>query len=61
MRSGATLRSQTPSTFPTKAVALALYRIAQEAVTNAIKNGKANKIDMSLMRSREKLALSHRR
>ncbi|MGI8891080.1 MAG: PAS domain S-box protein [Chthoniobacterales bacterium] len=39
-------------------VALNLYRIAQEAVANAIKNGAAHKIVISLLRSRGKLILA---
>ncbi len=39
------------------AVALNLYRIAQEAVSNAVKNGKAKKIVLSLTRESGKLRL----
>jgi PAS domain S-box-containing protein len=41
-----------------EAVALNLYRIAQEAVTNAIKNGKAKTIAIKLARSRRDLVLT---
>jgi two-component system, chemotaxis family, CheB/CheR fusion protein len=41
-----------------EAVALNLYRIAQEAVGNAIKNGKAKKIVLKLLRSRRDLVLT---
>ena len=41
-----------------EAVALSLYRIAQEAMTNASKNGKAKKVVISLVRSRERVVLS---
>ncbi len=41
-----------------EAVALNLYRIAQEAVTNAIKNGKATRIIIKLLRTRRDLVLS---
>jgi PAS domain S-box-containing protein len=41
-----------------EAVALNLYRIAQEAVTNAIKNGKARKIQITLEKRRAKLVLT---
>lgn len=41
-----------------EAVALNLYRIAQEAVTNAIKNGKANEIVITLEKRRQKLILT---
>ena len=40
-----------------EAVALNLYRIAQEAVTNAIKNGKATEITIKLHRDRRGLGL----
>ncbi|MBA3832679.1 MAG: PAS domain S-box protein [Chthoniobacterales bacterium] len=40
-----------------EAVALNLYRIAQEAVTNAVKNGKANKVIIHLARRRQRLVL----
>ncbi len=41
-----------------EAVALNLYRIAQEAVTNARKNGKAKKIVIRLARQRARLVLT---
>lgn len=41
-----------------EAVALNLYRIAQEAVANAVKNGKASTITMKLLRDRKELALT---
>ncbi|MBA3543207.1 MAG: PAS domain S-box protein [Chthoniobacterales bacterium] len=41
-----------------EAVALNLYRIAQEAVTNAVKNGKATEIVIKLARVRRALILS---
>lgn len=41
-----------------EAVALNLYRIAQEAVANAIKNGKATEIVIKLVRVRRALILS---
>jgi two-component system CheB/CheR fusion protein len=41
-----------------EAVALNLYRITQEALTNAIKNGKAKKIAIKLTRSRRDLVLT---
>jgi PAS domain S-box-containing protein len=41
-----------------EAVALNLYRIAQEAMTNALKNGKAKKIGIKLTRSRRDLVLT---
>lgn len=41
-------------------IALNLYRIAQEAVTNAVKNGKATEIRMKLLRNRKALSLSIR-
>ena len=40
------------------AVALHLYRIAQEAVTNAVKNGNAKKIVIHLARRRQRLVLT---
>ena len=41
-----------------EAVALNLYRIAQEAVANALKNGKARKIVIKIVRSRRDLVLT---
>ncbi len=41
-----------------EAVALNLYRIAQEAVTNAIKNGKATVVTIRLVRDRKGLSLT---
>ena len=41
-----------------EAVALNLYRIAQEAVTNALKNGKATVLTIKLIRDRKNLILS---
>ncbi|MDQ3546187.1 MAG: PAS domain S-box protein [Verrucomicrobiota bacterium] len=41
-----------------EAVALNFYRIAQEAVTNALKNGKATVITIKLTRDRKDLCLS---
>jgi signal transduction histidine kinase len=41
-----------------EAVALNLYRIAQEAVGNALKSGKAKKVVITLVRQGEKLVLS---
>jgi len=41
-----------------EAIALSLYRIAQEAVINALKNGKAKKVVIALMRQRRDLVLS---
>nr|MBA3651760.1 PAS domain S-box protein [Chthoniobacterales bacterium] len=41
-----------------EAVALNFYRIAQEAVTNALKNGKASVITIKLTRDRKGLCLS---
>ncbi len=41
-----------------EAVALNLYRIAQEAVTNALKHGKPKNITISLQRSRSRLQLT---
>ena len=41
-----------------EAVALNLYRIAQEAVTNAVKNGNANAIVIKLVRNGKELVLS---
>ena|GEM_PF-1085782 len=43
---------------PDEAVSLNLYRIAQEAVTNAIKNGKATEVAIRLERTRRNLILS---
>ena len=40
------------------AIATHLYRIAQEAITNAIKHGKAGRIEISLAKTPERLALS---
>jgi len=42
------------------AVAVHLYRIAQEATTNAIKHGKANKIWINLTRERRRVTLQIR-
>jgi signal transduction histidine kinase len=47
-----------PVSVSDEAVALNLYRIAQEAVTNATKNGKANNIVITLGRHRQKLVLT---
>lgn len=47
-----------PVSVSDEAVALNLYRIAQEAVTNATKNGKANNIVITLERHRQKLVLT---
>ena len=41
-----------------EAVALNLYRIAQEAVANAVKNGKASTITIKLVRNRKELTLT---
>ena len=41
-----------------EAVALNLYRIAQEAVTNAVKSGEANNIVITLEKRRGKLGLT---
>jgi PAS domain S-box-containing protein len=43
-----------------EAVALNLYRIAQEAVTNAVKNGRATRVVIGLERTRRDLVLSVR-
>lgn len=41
-----------------KAVATHLYRIAQEAVTNAVKHGKASNIQISLTKAADKIVLA---
>jgi PAS domain S-box-containing protein len=41
-----------------EAVALNLYRITQESVANAVKNGKASTITIKLLRDRKELALT---
>ena len=47
-----------PVVFPDKTAATHLYRIAQEAVTNAVKHGKAERIDIYLTRKQGRLSLS---
>lgn len=51
-----------PRTFPIddEAAAGHLYRIAQEAIQNAMKHGKATKIDIGLTKTPERIALSIR-
>jgi signal transduction histidine kinase len=49
---------QRPILVPNNAVATHLFRIAQEAVTNAIKHGKPGRIDISLTVTRGRMILA---
>jgi two-component system sensor kinase FixL len=47
-----------PVLIPDHNVGIHLYRIAQEAVSNAIKHGKASRIDIGLSRTSERIVLA---
>ena len=47
-----------PVLVPSNAVATHLYRIAQEAITNAVKHGHARSVVVSLSRSRSRATLT---
>ena len=51
-------KCQRPILLADNAIATHLYRIAQEAITNSIKHGKAGRIEMSLAQTPERLTLA---
>ncbi len=50
-------RCDVPVLIKSHAVAMHLYRIAQEAVNNAVKHGRARRIDVALVSTPERLSL----
>jgi two-component system sensor kinase FixL len=57
---GCRFRSDLPVLIHDNVAATHLYRIAQEAVSNAIKHGKANQIEICLTASNQKISLAVR-